>query len=165
MDEDRILRSDIETELADQPDIQSTLMDTMGTVYTSLGLYNDAVRLLRTSLDTRSQVSGPGSPETASSMDHLGFVLGKRGNFEEAETLYAQALDVKSQAGDQNPLGVATSMSGVAEMLMEQGRYAEAEPLYLESLGIRRELLGDKHPDVAENLQDLGCELVAVKGK
>ena len=29
----------IETELADQPAIQATLMDTMGTVYTGLGLY------------------------------------------------------------------------------------------------------------------------------
>ena len=35
----------IETELTDQPAIQATLMDTMGTVYTSLGLYEPAVSL------------------------------------------------------------------------------------------------------------------------
>ena len=37
----------IETELAEQPAIQATLMDTMGTVYTGLGLYAPAARLLR----------------------------------------------------------------------------------------------------------------------
>ena len=146
----------IETELADQPEIQATLMDTMGTVYTSLGLYNEAVRLLQTSLDTRKGLSGPESPETAASMDHLGLVLGKRGDFEEAEALYVQALEVKKNAGKAESLEAATSMSGVAEMLMEQGRYAEAEPLYIESLRLRYELLGYEHPDSAENLQDLG---------
>ena len=37
----------IERELGDQPAIQATLMDTMGTVYTSLGLYDPAARLVR----------------------------------------------------------------------------------------------------------------------
>jgi len=146
----------IETELADQPEIQATLMDTMGTVYTSLGLYNDAVRLLRTSLDTRKGLSGPESPEAAASMDHLGLVLGKRGDFEEAEELFSQALDAKRNVGKAESLEAATSLSGVAEMLMEQGRYAEAELLYIESLRLRYELLGNEHPEVAENLQDLG---------
>jgi hypothetical protein len=36
----------IETELAGQPVIQATLMDTMGTVYTSLGLYDSALPLV-----------------------------------------------------------------------------------------------------------------------
>ena len=40
----------IETELADQPAIQATLMDTMGTIYTGLGLYRTAIPLMRQSL-------------------------------------------------------------------------------------------------------------------
>ncbi len=43
----------IETELADQPAIQATLMDTMGTVYTGLGLYPTAIPLMRESLRKR----------------------------------------------------------------------------------------------------------------
>jgi hypothetical protein len=44
----------IETELEDQPEIQATLMDTMGTVYTSLGLYDPAVSLVGQALDKRT---------------------------------------------------------------------------------------------------------------
>ena len=47
----------IETELADQPAIQATLMDTMGTVYTGLGLYPTAIPLMRQSLRKRKSLS------------------------------------------------------------------------------------------------------------
>ena len=48
----------IETELTDQPAIQATLMDTMGTVYTSLGLYEQAVPLMQQSLAKRRSLAG-----------------------------------------------------------------------------------------------------------
>jgi len=48
----------IETELADQPAIQATLMDTMGTVYTSLGLYGSAIPLMQQALETRRTLWG-----------------------------------------------------------------------------------------------------------
>jgi len=44
----------IDSELAEQPVIQATLMDTMGTVYMSLGLYPEAVRLIDRSLEART---------------------------------------------------------------------------------------------------------------
>jgi Flp pilus assembly protein TadD len=124
----------IESQLTNQPTIQATLMDTMGTVYTSLGLYDEAVALLRKSLDTREALHGPEDPEVAASMDHLGEVLGKRGDFGEAERLFRQALETKRGAGLGKSLQAAKSLSGVAEMLMEQGKYADAEPLYKRSL-------------------------------
>src|SRR6185436_7701655 len=46
----------IETELVDRPEFQATLMDTMGTVYKSLGLYTPAMSLLERSLQTRTSV-------------------------------------------------------------------------------------------------------------
>ncbi|MEN1682131.1 MAG: tetratricopeptide repeat protein, partial [Planctomycetota bacterium] len=36
-----------------------------------------------------------------------------------------------------------------------QGHYDEAEPLHQQSLEIRREQLGDRHPDVAQSLNNL----------
>ncbi len=48
--------SRIERELGDQPAIQATLMDTLGTVYTSLGLYDPAARLVREAVH---QATGP----------------------------------------------------------------------------------------------------------
>jgi len=61
----------IETELSTQPAIQATLMDTMGTVYTSLGLYDSALPLVRRALDKRRELLGAQSPETAQSLGNL----------------------------------------------------------------------------------------------
>jgi len=43
-------------------------MDTMGTVYTSLGLYDPAARLVREAVARRQGLFGPGHPEVASSL-------------------------------------------------------------------------------------------------
>ena len=51
----------IKTELTDQPAIQATLMDTMGTVYTSLGLYDAALPLMQDALVKRRDLLGPGT--------------------------------------------------------------------------------------------------------
>ena len=48
----------IDQELADQPAIQATLMDTMGTVYTSLGLYEPAMPLVRKAYDEAPDALG-----------------------------------------------------------------------------------------------------------
>ena len=48
----------IDSELAGQPAIQATLMDTMGTVYTSLGLYESAIPLVRKAYEKRMQLWG-----------------------------------------------------------------------------------------------------------
>ena len=39
--------------------------------------------------------------------------------------------------------------------LFSQGKYAEATPLAIEALKIRREVLGDKHPDTADSINNL----------
>jgi tetratricopeptide (TPR) repeat protein len=143
-------------ELTDQPVTQATLMDTMGTVYTSLGLYNEAIPLLESSLETRRNVLGADNPEVAASMDHLGEVLGYRGDFEAAHSLYKESLETKISAGQAESLEAAVSLSGMAEMLMEQGKYDLAEPLYVQALELRQKFLGDTHAEVAENLRKFG---------
>ena len=57
----------IDKELTAQPAIQATLMETMGTVYTSLGLYDQAVPLLRSALDKRRALYGDKHLEVARS--------------------------------------------------------------------------------------------------
>jgi tetratricopeptide (TPR) repeat protein len=146
----------IDTELASQPQIQATLKDTMGTVYTSLALYNDAVDLLESALDTRKRLIGAEDPDIASSLNHLGEVLGFRGDFAEAQALFEQALDVQESAGSGESLEAAVSFAGIGEMLAAQGEFDAAEPHYIHTLEIRRKLLPERHPDIATSLQALG---------
>src|SRR4029079_19013295 len=75
----------IDSELKNQPGIQATLMDTMGTVYTSLGLYPSAVPLVRNAIAKRQALLGPRSVEVAQSLNHLGEVLTLNSDYAEAE--------------------------------------------------------------------------------
>jgi tetratricopeptide (TPR) repeat protein len=146
----------IENELTDQPEIQATLMATMGTVYTSLGLYEPAVSLLENSLETRRRVFGERDPEVADSMDELGKVLGLKGDFDQAHALYRAAYELKQSADGGDGLELATSLSGMADMLFEQGEYWQAESLYEQVLAIQREYLEEPHADIAMSMQNLG---------
>ena len=75
----------IDKELTAQPAIQATLMETMGTVYTSLGLYDQAAKLLRSALDKRRALYGEKHLEVARSLDRLGEVLKLKAEYEPAQ--------------------------------------------------------------------------------
>ena len=147
----------IERELGDQPAIQSTLMDTMGTVYTSLGLYDQATPLVRKALERRQDLWGPTHAEVASSLNHLGEVLTLKADFAEAERNLRQALAIRREVHGQSSAEVAQTLSLLANLLGEKGAYAESETLIREALKIRRDLYGEQaHADIASSIEDLG---------
>jgi tetratricopeptide (TPR) repeat protein len=146
----------IETELADQPAIQATLMDTMGTVYTSLGLYDPAARLVREAVARRQGLFGAGHPEVASSVGHLGEVLMLKGEYEEAERNLRASLETKQRVHGPKSAEAAQALMLLADVVSRQGRYEEAEPLIQQALAVRRALYGERHPDVAASIEALG---------
>jgi tetratricopeptide (TPR) repeat protein len=147
----------IDKELADQPAIQATLMDTMGTVYTSLGLYESAVPLVRKAYERRMQLWGTLHSETASSLNHLGEVLTLRSDYDEAEKRLQEALRArKSLFGPEAP-EVAETLMALAEVLGQQGEYQKSEPLIRKALAVRRKAHGaNAHPDIASSIEALG---------
>ena len=113
-------------ELADQPAIQATLMDTMGTVYTSLGLYDPAARLMREAVDKRSGLFGPGHPEVASSLGHLGEVLMLKGEYAEAERNLRDSLETLQRVHGPRSAEAAQAQMLLADVL--RGRAATRRP-------------------------------------
>ena len=85
----------IEEELATQPTIQATLMDTMGSVYQSLGLYPEAGNLLTGALDKRRELLGDEHADVALTKSHLAEVLTYQANYDTAEPMYREALDTQ----------------------------------------------------------------------
>ncbi|HEX3846197.1 MAG TPA: toll/interleukin-1 receptor domain-containing protein, partial [Steroidobacteraceae bacterium] len=83
-------------ELAGQPSIQATLMDTLGTVYTGLGLYKDALPLLDRAVATRRTLPGTDPLLLSDSLNHLGDVYLDQAKYEDAEKTYGQALGIES---------------------------------------------------------------------
>jgi tetratricopeptide (TPR) repeat protein len=146
----------IETELAEQPAIQATLMDTMGTVYTGLGLYEPAVRLLRQAYVKRQRTLGGDHPDVARSLNHLGEVLTMNADYVEAEKYLKLALDTRRRTHGTDSTEVADTLMALAELMYETGRYPEGEPLIREALQIRRNRYGPRHPDVAASIEALG---------
>jgi non-specific serine/threonine protein kinase/serine/threonine-protein kinase len=148
----------IEVELAEQPEVQATLMDTMGVVYKGLGLYDAAVPLLENAVRQRRAVLGKEDLLLARSMNHLGEVLHLKADYPGAEPIFREALELRRTIlGEEHP-AVAESLDNLALLLSETGKQDEAEPMFREALEMRRRLLGD-HPDVAESLNNLAFNI------
>ena len=146
----------IATELAGQPGIQATLMDTMGTVYRSLGLYRSAIPLAREALDKRKSLSGEPDAAVAESLHNLGKVLTLNADYPEAEQDLGQALAIRRKLlGDSHP-DVASTLTALADVMRIRGEYAESEPLIQEALRIRKAVFGRVSTEVAESIGDLG---------
>jgi tetratricopeptide (TPR) repeat protein len=146
----------IDMELADAPEIQAKLMDTIGKVYTSLGLYDQAAPLLERSLNERKNLSPPPEDEIAESLDSLGEVLALKAELDRAEAVYDEALTKRREIyGEAHPL-VADTLAGLAYVKQLRGEFAEAELLLRQALDMRRQTLGGRNEAVAKNLEDLG---------
>jgi tetratricopeptide (TPR) repeat protein len=149
----------IQQELADQPAIQATLMETMGTVYTSLSLFPQATPLLQSALEKRRALFGNNHPEVARTLVRLGDVLTLNAAYDEAEAQYREALAIQRNLPDDNRLDVSQTLNSLADLLGRTGNYSEAEPLFREALAIRRESLGERSAQVAESLEGLALNL------
>jgi len=146
----------IQADLADRPAIQATLMDTMGTVYTSLGLYDQAERLMRDAVGNRQELFGNEHAEVASSLSHLGELLMLKGELTEAEVNLRSSLGMRQRIHGRNSAEAAEALMLLADVVTRQGRYEEAEPLIQDALGIQRDVYGAEHPDVAASIEALG---------
>lgn len=147
----------LDRELAGQPAIQATLMDTVGTVYLGLGLYKEARPLLDRAVDQRRHLPGTSPEVLADSLSHLGELAFWQADYAAAETSYREAIADESAlpATPQNKVLLAKSLHGLGEVLAGQGRDADAEQAYRKALVIQRQVLGPAHADIAQTLQDL----------
>jgi tetratricopeptide (TPR) repeat protein len=149
----------IQEELAAQPRTQATLMETMGTVYTSLGLYDQAVPLLESALEKRRSLYGDDHLEVARSMDRLGAVLKLKAEYVRALSMHRDALAMRREMlGNEHP-DTARSVHELADLLGRMGEFAEAEPLFREALAVRRALGGAQSLEVAQSTEGLALNL------
>ena len=151
----------INRELQGQPIVQARLMDTMGQVYHSLGLFDQALPLLRSALDTRRSTLGDKNPDVASSLQALGYLLIAKGDYAAAESPLQESLAIRREILGRDHPDVASSLATLGEVNYDKGDLATAERFYRESLAIRRRAWGDNHLEVAAGLNDLAITLKA----
>jgi serine/threonine protein kinase/tetratricopeptide (TPR) repeat protein len=151
--------AEIDTSLAQDPELKAQMMDVMGVVYQSLGLYSSSLPLLERAAEIRRRVLGPENPDTLATMLHLASTFTGEGHYAEAEKLQRETLDIQRRVlGPENPYTLL-SMNNLAVVLYDRGHYVESEKLDRETLEIRRRVSGPEHPDTLMSMENLASAL------
>lgn len=151
----------VETQLTKQPQIQATLLDTLGTVYMGLGLYGQATPLLESAVAKRQALVPTEPGDLALSLSHSGDLLTFRAEYAAAEAQYRRAIALqRSRPPDQrDPAALATSLYGLGNELARSGHVAEAEGVLREALGLQQRLVKGANADTARTLQALAWSI------
>jgi eukaryotic-like serine/threonine-protein kinase len=146
----------IERELAGQPTLQGRLMEVMGRVYTSLGLYGEAEPLLLQSLEVRRGALGNTSPDVASGLHALAWLYRMQWRLDEALPLAREGAEILEGFADPGALDYARTLQLLGMIQRDQGNLQEGRESLERSLAIREVALGPDDPEVAETLYHLG---------
>ncbi len=126
----------VKTDLASQPVLQGRIMQTMGTVYDALGLYDVARPLLSDAVAVRRQALAPDDPAVAESLDALARLAARKGDYAQADSLYLGALAIRERKLGPDDSATSATLAGLAALRYRQGQLAAAESLYARSLAI-----------------------------
>lgn len=147
----------IESELAAEPAIQATLMDTVGTVYMGLGLFAQARPLLDGAVAKRRHLQGIDPLDLSDSLSHQGDLMALQADYAAGEKAYREAISIESAGSNdkQSREKLANSLYGLGTLLAKEGHYKDAEETLRETLERQKALYGETHPAVARTLKDL----------
>ena len=151
--------SRIETELADQPMLQARLMQTMGSAYRDLGLYEPAEKLLRGALD-RTAGSEADDPLFVSSLNAgLAWLLTFLGEYDEAAIHNRRSVEILQPYGSEYEEEISHHLSNHSFTMLRAGDYQLAEKLAREAHEIQDRVLAEDDPSRSNALFHIGWAL------
>ena len=142
-------------ELSAQPDLQATLLDTIGSVYLSLDLPEDAQPLIEQGLAVRRRLFGEKHLDVARSLYSLNRVYEKKGDLKTAEALAIDSLAISTTLTGPDSLETASGMCRLGVILHTKGEFANAQRQLTECLRIRIARLGRDHEELTVPLDNL----------
>jgi len=143
-------------ELSDQPEVQATMMYTLGRIYRQRGYHDEAAALLDDAIALQQQHLSPTHPDRATSLHERARLLRYEGQMQRAARLYRESLSIQRRhLGNEHP-AIADNIRELAIIAAREGRYSQADSLFREALAMRKSLHGRNHPDVASELHALG---------
>jgi tetratricopeptide (TPR) repeat protein len=145
----------VQKELKDQPEIQATLMMTMGNVYMNLGLYEQSEPLLERTLELREKIFGRDHPAVAAGVFNLSLLKEEEAEYDQALSMARRALEIYEEAlGPEHSL-TAKASDNIGTIYWKMGKFDEAEPFLVRALEVRKKGLGDDSREVAESCNNL----------
>ena len=147
----------IDRELARQPQIRATLMDTLGTVYMGLGLYSRARPMLDGAIVSRRTNAVQDPLALSVSLQHMGDLLTLQAQYEPAQAAYRDAMTLQGKLPEDTQVRAqrAKTLHGLGTLLEQTGRYAEADQALRQALKLQQSLHGNPHSEIAVTLKDL----------
>ena len=126
----------IDAALDAQPMLRATMLDTIGQVYSNMGLNDDAVISLEKSLNTRLAQSGENSLEVADVLVHLGEVRIYQDNTTDAIKLLNRAVQIRQQLLGSTAIELATPLRLLGKANVDAGNYNEGEDNIFKALSL-----------------------------
>jgi non-specific serine/threonine protein kinase/serine/threonine-protein kinase len=150
----------IDTGLANDPQLQGRMMSVMGIVYETLGLFKEGEPLLRHAVEVRQRTLGVRNKDTLQSMHDLSVLLGTEGKISEAEKLCRDALDGrKAILGNEDP-ETLRAKEWLGWLLFLQGKFPDAEKLYREVIDVAEPKLGHDAELTKTGMNRLGIDFI-----
>jgi len=145
----------IQEELSEQPEIQATLLGTVGYVYQRQGDPTRAIPLLEQSVASLTNLRGQQHAAVALTSNRLGEALRHAGRFEESEQYYRAALETNQALFGGEHEQVAWGYRELGRLWLRKSDLIEAKAALDSSLRIYMGLYGETHAEVANTLEVL----------
>jgi tetratricopeptide (TPR) repeat protein/tRNA A-37 threonylcarbamoyl transferase component Bud32 len=145
----------LDEEFSGSPATKGKLLDTLGTTYQGLGLYDKAVSLHAKARAVLETALGPDHPDTLRSRHNLAIAYDDAGQAAEAIALHESTLRLREEKlGPDHPDTLA-SRHNLATAYFAAGRTAEAIALFEKTLRLRESKLGPDHSDTLSTINNL----------
>ena len=141
-------------DLHGQPLLRARLLDTLGGIHTSLGLFDEARPLLAEALAIRERLRGPEHPEVAETLVRLGALARLSGQGDDVP-LFRRALAIREARLGPESAEVSEVLNNLGTALAAKGQFDEAETVLRRTLALQERLWGGRDARVAKTLHNL----------
>jgi tetratricopeptide (TPR) repeat protein len=143
-------------------ELETHLSNDLGSIYSALGKYQQALRDQTKALVIRQELLGERHPNTATSLNNVGATYGELGDHHRALEYKEKALAIRQELlGERHP-DTATSLNNVGATYSELGDHHRTLEYQERALAILQELFGDLHPTTALCADNVARDLTKV---
>ncbi len=153
----------VQTDLKEQPAVQSRLMAALGQVYLTLGRFDEGRKQIEGSLERRRAIFGPRSLEVAESLDLLGHLECLEGYGARAEPSFKESLAIREAVFGVDSAEAAASLRGLADARWFQDDLEGARSFYERALSIEMNRFGPESTEAGLTRKDL-ADIAYVQG-
>lgn len=141
--------------LADNPVVEASVRQTLGTTYTALGRFEEARKHLEAALGIRKTALGPYHTDTLMSIANLGMLEVAEGHYHKAAKLLGDAFaEADKRYGDDEPC-MRALLENLSKAYGNLGDYGTAEKLHLRLMRALDQYVGQDEIETLKAKNDL----------